>query len=200
MSAEARVRFWNSMVPLLPLAALIVTPTVAALLGGFTEPLVDVEVSPATAFGILGTMLFPLAAFFFATVKRNEASAVFAATWPAVPGVLQSCKVDERAARGGRIYALTVGYRYSVAGQEYQGDRLLFGPKWLDDADLANKLTFKYKPNASITVHVDPNDPTNAVLETAPTLAWQRTFRMWFLFALPLVFTAFMAIRAVRSH
>ena len=62
------------------LVAFVLPYPIARLLGGFGPgfQFVDREVSPVEAFGILGTMLLPIAAWAYATMRLEQALAASA--------------------------------------------------------------------------------------------------------------------------
>ena len=84
-------------------------------------------------------------------------------------------------------YIFAVRYGYEVAGQRYVGDRLAFAPRLLPGGVLFAQLDQKYKTGQPVTVHYDPVEPGNAVLETGDGLARQRLFQVWWTLGMTLV-------------
>ena len=75
MNDRARVRLWETLRLAAPIVAFALPYPMARLLDGFGPgfQFVDREVSPVEAFGILGTMLLPIAAWAYATMIRRSA-------------------------------------------------------------------------------------------------------------------------------
>lgn len=194
MADDSRIRFWQTATLAAPLAALVATPVVASLMGGFHEALIGEAVSAATTFGILGTMCFPIGAYFFVRMKLDQALATESRSWPTVPGVVLSSRVDQRVTEDDTLHSLVVSYSYKVGGQSYQGDVLAFAPQWMPDKAEIEALARKYPANAPVEVHVDPNDPEIAVLETNGELARQNDWRVWLCVGTPLAATLFIAV------
>ena len=71
MGSSGRVRLWESLRLLVPIAAFVLPYPIARLMGGFAPgfQFVGQELRPVEAFGILGTMLLPLAAWNYCTMK-----------------------------------------------------------------------------------------------------------------------------------
>lgn len=194
MADEPRIQFWQTTAVAAPLAALVVTPVVASMMGGFHEALIGEQVSAATTFGILGTMCFPVGAYFFARMKLDEALAADSRSWPAVPGVVLSSKVERRVTEDDTLHSLTVSYSYKVGERTYRGDVLAFAPEWIPDEARIRELARKYPASATVEVHVDPNDPEIAVLETTGELAQQNGWRVWLCIGTPLAATLFIGL------
>jgi hypothetical protein len=189
------VRFWGAMMAAGPAVAAILPPLAVWLLGGFEDfEWVDQQVTPAQSFGILGAMCFPAAAFFFAQGMFDQALARVSRTWPTAPGVVGSSEKRERSTRRGTVYNLAVSYSYTVGGLAYDGDTVEFGPKWVPDEGLIDRLARKYPARTAVTVHFDPAAPDRAVLETAEDMAFQGMSKVWILLGAPLAFTLLMAV------
>ena len=179
-----------------PLAAVIITPTAVSLMGGFQESQwVGQNVSALTALGILGTMCFPPAAFFFAKRKWDEAWARYSQSWPTTPGVIQSSQVEKRLTKNGMLYSLAVRYAYQFGGRHYEGETLAFAPRWFSDEDRVEQLAQKYQANAAVEVRVDPEAPDNAVLETSEDLAHQADWRIWLCLTAPPIAMVIVGLR-----
>jgi hypothetical protein len=135
------VRFWEAMMAAGPAVAAIAPPLAVWLAGGFDDfQWVDRQVTPAQTFGILGAMCFPLAAFFFAQGRFDQALARVSRTWPTTPGVIGSCEKRERWTRFGTVYRLSVSYSFRVGGIGYEGDTVEFGPAWVPDEALNRRV------------------------------------------------------------
>ena len=194
MADDSRIQFWQTATLAAPLAALVATPVAASLMGGFHEALVGEAVSAATTFGILGTMCFPLGAYFFARIKLDGARATSSQSWPTVPGVVLSSRVERRDTEDDTLHSLVVSYSYKVGERTYLGDVVAFAPEWIPDKAEIEALARKYPAKAAVPVHVDPNDPEMAVLETTGELARQNGWRVWLCVGTPLAATLFIAV------
>lgn len=168
-----RARFWEMMTLLGPAVALAGVPTIVSLLGGFKDfQLVGRPVGPLDAFGILGTMLAPVGAWFYAQMRLEQTQARLAASWPVARGTITAWSVDKRYVyRSGSRYVVSVAYDYEAGGQKHIGDTFAFGPGYVTDADMAEALKARYKPGMPVDVHYDPTAPSVAVLDCSEDYA-----------------------------
>ena len=182
MSDRSRVPLWETLRLLAPIVAFVLPYPIARLAGGFGEgfQFIDQEVSPVEAFGILGTLLLPVAAWFYATMRLEQAMAVLSRSWPTVPGKIDTSDVSERTSyRSGRFWALDVRYRYRVGGVDYIGTQLAFAPRWIGSQYTVDDLARRYGVGATVEVRYDPDQPDEAVLETDDQLETQRMYAVW---------------------
>jgi hypothetical protein len=182
MNDRARVRLWETLRLAAPIVAFVLPYPMARLLDGFGPgfQFVDREVSPVEAFGILGTMLLPIAAWAYATMRLEQTLAVLSRSWPTVPGKIDASDVSQKATyRSGRLWALDVRYVYRVACVDYVGTQLAFAPRWLGSQYIVEALARRYAVGAAVQVRYDPDQPDEAVLETDDQLATQRLFAVW---------------------
>jgi hypothetical protein len=131
----------------------------------------------------LFTWLFPLClGGIFAAVGigliifglRERKKAQVTETWPTASGTILSARLDQQTRterREGRSYTSTsytpiVEYTYVIGGQTYQGSRVFPGASMSYDHGTAQGIVNRYQPGAAVTVHYDPGDPAQAVLET----------------------------------
>jgi hypothetical protein len=110
--------------------------------------------------------------------SRSKASgaATAAAAWPTVPGVIVGSMVADilplwtifAAANPSQshYYEPRVRYRYTV-GREFEGSRIRFGSVACRTGSHARELVAPYPEGAPVTVHYDPADPAESVLELA---------------------------------
>ena len=129
------------------------------------------------------TFLFPLLAggvfavlgiglLIFGWRERKEAKATEA--WPTVNGTITSSRLDQNTRterREGRTYTHTsyapvVEYTYEVGGKTYQGNHISPGAAMSYDLGTAQNIVNRYQPASAATVHYDPTNPMQAVLET----------------------------------
>ncbi len=104
---------------------------------------------------------------------RRKASAM--QTWPSAPGNIVESELRSRRRGNRRIYYPHIVYQYNVMGQTYTGKRISPGP--VSGSSRARELVAKYSPGAPVTVYYDPQNPSDAALETDLS----RTMpRLWF--------------------
>ena len=136
---------------------------------------------PATEGGVPWfAFLLPLAAIALAVaalvqyvLNRRVARASLA--WPVAPGKITASKVEVESKiehesdtrdRVVERFRPHVAYAYRVGNADYHGSTLTWGGVALHgDSDSAEKVTRKYPVGTGVSVHYDPDDPSNAVLE-----------------------------------
>lgn len=111
---------------------------------------------------IVGGIMLPVALF-----ELGSASAT--RDWPTVPGIVEVSGVREVTSGSGRlgvdrVHLPDVRYRYTVNGRDFRGQVVQAG-KGPDDLASARQTAARYPVGASVPVHVDPADPSRAVLE-----------------------------------
>ena len=199
MTEASRADFWRTAVPIAPFVGAAIPFFATLLLGGFDDfQLVGREPSALTAFGLLGTICFPLAAYFLADRQYKEAMNALARSWPTASGVIRSSSVERRMTGwAAAVWALDVQVAYTVEGRTYTSETLGFAPRFIANEDLILRLSEKYPPEAAVTVHYDPASPDMAVLETSDELARSNSWRFWSVFAAPFLVALVVAIRHV---
>lgn len=199
MTEVARVDFWRVAVPLAPFVGAALPFFGTLLLGGFDDlQLVGQELSALQAFGILGTMCFPFAAYHVADRKYKEAMNALARSWPTASGVIRSSAIERKMTGwASALWALDVRYDYTVDGRPHTATTLGFAPRFVADKDLIFRLAETYKAGTAVTVRYDPASPDMAVLETSDALARGNDWRFWLTFTTPFLLALFMAVRHV---
>ncbi|MDP1713592.1 MAG: DUF3592 domain-containing protein [Anaerolineales bacterium] len=117
-------------------------------------------------FAVLGIGLL-----IFALRDRKKAKA--AEAWPTVNGTIGTSRLDQNTRterRDGRTYTHTsyapvVEYTYEVGGKTYQGNHIFPGATLSYDLGTAQNIVNRYQPGSTATVHYDPGNPIEAVLE-----------------------------------
>ena len=122
----------------------------------------------------LGSVFFLLGVglAIFGFVQRKKAKTT--ESWPTASGSIVSSRLDQNTRterRDGHSYTSTsytpiVEYTYEVGGKTYQGNKVFPGASMSYDHGTAQGIVNRYQPGAAVTVHYDPADPTQAVLET----------------------------------
>ena len=108
----------------------------------------------------------------FGFVQRKKAKTT--ESWPTASGSIVSSRLDQSTRterRDNRTYTSTsytpiVEYTYEVSGKTYQGNKVFPGASMSYDHGTAQGIVNRYQPGAVVTVHYDPVDPIQAVLET----------------------------------
>ncbi len=92
--------------------------------------------------------------------------------WAITQGVVQASGLDafdgmNRRSKVTPRYVLQVHYEYQVGGQKFEGKQVGFGGASYGLQAGMEKLR-QYPQGVLVTVHYDPSNPANAVLETNP--------------------------------
>ncbi|MBA4379859.1 MAG: hypothetical protein C0393_04105 [Anaerolinea sp.] len=99
--------------------------------------------------------------------KKAEASQ----GWPATQGQIIEARIAESTSTDSdgdtsTSYSPAVEYTYSVAGQEYKGNKITFGfTQGYGNYAKAQAALARYTLGAQVTVYYDPANPADAVLE-----------------------------------
>ena len=134
---------------------------------------------PAGAF--IPGFLFFVAAGLVASLSllTNLAEVRAAARWPTANGTVITSRAESRRelVPGGQnqttvVWSPLVEYTYQVAGREYHGARIAFGPLVSGGRELAESTIAPYPVGATVTVHYDPANPSQATLRTRVAFAW----------------------------
>lgn len=103
---------------------------------------------------------------------RSAKKAANSAGWPTVQGTVQASSVRENLETDSegdneRAFYPNVHYSYSVGGQSYTGDRIVFGGKsrFTRDTD-AQAVCDRYPQGSPVAVRYNPAKPDEAVLES----------------------------------
>jgi hypothetical protein len=110
--------------------------------------------------------------FIFGLVQRKKAKQ--AEQWPTLPGTVVSSRVESKTSREhnhDRSYTRTthmpvVEYTYEYMGKSYQGSRIFPGARMSFDLGTAQDIVNRYQAGQATTVHYNPADLTDVVLET----------------------------------
>ncbi|WP_441238612.1 DUF3592 domain-containing protein [Bradyrhizobium sp. 930_D9_N1_4] len=111
---------------------------------------------------LFGLMLFNLV--------RTRARMLAAASWDRVEGIITVSRVDQPASHASddqNDAKPVIRYRYQAGGQELESDQVFVGGQVITTRVLAAKLIGRYPVGAHVDVHVDPKQPTEALLEPA---------------------------------
>ncbi|MGY3462070.1 hypothetical protein ACVWW5_007520 [Bradyrhizobium sp. LM3.4] len=115
----------------------------------------------------IAVLLFGLTLF---NLVRMRGRMQAARSWDRVEGIITVSRVDQPAAHASddrNDAKPIIRYRYQAGGQELESDKIFVGGPAITTRVLAAKLTGRYPVGAHVDVHVDPKQPTEALLEPA---------------------------------
>ena len=101
-------------------------------------------------------------------VLRMRSQMQAASRWDRIEGVITVSRVDQPPTHVSddlNDATPVIRYRYRVGGQELESDQVRIGGVALTTRVLAGGLVARYPVGARVDVHIDPNDPKNALLE-----------------------------------
>ena len=121
---------------------------------------------------------FGAAIALFALAFHRQAAKV--RTWPVVPGKIKTSGLEEfRAApeegrsRGATQFQSQVSYSYRYNNIDYTGMQASYGGQVTSTSRwMIERLAKKYPNGKVVDVHVNPENPSQAVLETRATSVW----------------------------
>ena len=125
--------------------------------------------------GAIGFIFLLFNVIFLAVIFSAQKDAAVAAKWPTTMGTILISTLESRRTNSGRHAQYPVVlYSYQAGGRSYQGNRIAPSPEVGGTG--APKRLVGYETGAQVTVFYNPNDPSDAVLETkVSSLFW-----LWF--------------------
>ena len=107
--------------------------------------------------------------------RRQRTQALATEAWPTVGGTITASRLDRQSrtqTRQGRrtartTYTPVVDYTFDVGGKPLRGNKIFPGSTMSFDLGTAQDIVNRYQAGAPVTVHYNPADPTQAVLETS---------------------------------
>jgi len=106
-----------------------------------------------------------------------------ARSWPAIPCTVISSQLRSDRGDDGTTYSVDILYRYTVNGKEYKANRYSFLGSSSSGTDRKAAIVARHRPGTQAICYVNPNSPSEAVLERNMTLD------MWF-GLIPAIFVA----------
>ncbi len=103
---------------------------------------------------------------------NNIINARQSASWPTTEGRILSSDVKKGIYRGTRIwgtgisYGAAISYEYSLNGESFSSNKVLFGEVSGVSGDAARAYVKKYPKGTRVSVFYDPDNPSVAVLES----------------------------------
>lgn len=120
----------------------------------------------ALAFGGIWTLVVMVFNVFLGVTAVRSMQA---ASYPTVPGVVLSSEVESHLSgddKRTRMYEARVRYQYVVNDTPYSGERRRYGEVSSSESGTSRAAVERYAPGSAVTVHYNPADPSDAVLET----------------------------------
>lgn len=105
---------------------------------------------------------------------------VAARSWTSVPCTILTSEVETSSSSDGDTYRIAITYEYEYAGVGYEGDRYNFSFGSSSGYEGKAKVVAQYPPDSQAECFVDPDDPSQSVINRSPGL-----YLLWTLFPLP---------------
>ena len=117
---------------------------------------------------VFGVALALVFTFLAANTAWNEWNLFWRAQaseqWPQVTGQVIHVDSKERKLKGRRvIFVPVIRYTYTTDGRMFAGDRVAWGDNWSQER--AEAVFNDYRSGQRVSVHVNPINPSDAVLE-----------------------------------
>ena len=119
---------------------------------------------------VAGVAVFIGGILLIVTYLKIQKQKEVARSWPVVKGRIDRIKKTGKGAKvigaegdGYREYFLSTKYSYSVAGQQYEGTRILFGGDLIVKEDV-DWFCERYIEGAPAQIIYDPNNPKTSLL------------------------------------
>lgn len=141
---------------------------------GFLEPVAERTSSrKSIGCGVLFFGVFLLAGLGFSLVFVIPAVHVIQArSWDPVPCEILESYVESHTGDDSTTYSVEVRYRYQVDGSPYEGDRYRFLGGSSSGYDSKQRVVESLPPGTVTECWVDPEDPTNVVLDRGFSLVY----------------------------
>ena len=114
---------------------------------------------------LAGGALAALGGVFVFSGVRNMRRASQSMKWPSVPGTITSSQLVTGGTIRSRWYKAHVTYTFSVNGQTYTGDKVVFGDARSGNQPQEQAVVSRYTAGAPVEVFYDPLQPQQAVLQ-----------------------------------
>lgn len=116
--------------------------------------------------GAIGGSILLLNAILLATIFFTQRKAGAARSWPTAAGTVLESALESRRSSNNRgwVNYPRVIYTYTVSGQSYASSRI--APGMEVGGTGAPGVIAKYPPGAQVKVYYNPQNPSDAVLET----------------------------------
>lgn len=130
--------------------------------------------------GILGFVLLILNVVFLGIIFFMRRRMASVSQWPSTMGTVSASYLERRhsSSESGSTNYPVVQYSYQVGGQAHQGTKIAPGPEVGGTG--AGKVVERYPAGAQVMVFYNPQNPSDAVLETKAPAQWI----MWLMLAI----------------
>ena len=120
-----------------------------------------------------GVTIFGIAGFWLFTAVIIPLSLSRAARhWEEIPCVIMSSEISELPIdEGPRRFVPVIHYSYQFNGKHYESDRYYFGVSGGSEARVKS-IQRQYPPGSQARAFIDPNNPTEAVLNREIKISW----------------------------
>ena len=121
--------------------------------------------------GIISFVFLILNVVFLAILFFMRRRMATVSQWPSTMGTVNASYLERRSSsEGGSTNYPVVQYSYQVGGQPYQGMKIAPGPEVGGTG--AGKVVGRYPAGAQVMVFYNPQNPSDAVLETKAPAQW----------------------------
>jgi hypothetical protein len=121
--------------------------------------------------GILGFVFLILNVIFLVILFFMRRRMAVVSQWPSTMGTVNASYLERRSSsEGGYTNYPVVQYAYQVSGQAYQGMKVAPGPEVGGTG--AGTVVARYPAGAQVMVFYNPQNPSDAVLETKAPAQW----------------------------
>jgi hypothetical protein len=120
--------------------------------------------------GSIGCALLILNAVFLGILFFTRRKMATVSKWPSTMGSVVMSRIDRRSSSDGTTDYPVVHYSYQVNGQPYQGSKI--APGMEVGGTGAGKVVARYPSGAQVMVFYNPQNPSEAVLETKAHAQW----------------------------
>lgn len=122
--------------------------------------------------GVIGFFFLVLNAVFLGIILFTRRRVATVSEWPSTMGTVNASYLERRrsSSRSGSTHYPVVQYSYQVGGQPYQGRKIAPGPEVGGTG--AGKVVARYPAGAQVMVFYNPENPSEAVLETKAPAQW----------------------------
>lgn len=121
--------------------------------------------------GIIGFVFLILNVIFLAILFFTRRRMAAVRQWPSTMGTVNTSYLERRSSsEGGYTNYPVVHYSYQVSGQAHQGTKI--APGMEVGGTGAGKVVARYPAGAQVMVFYNPQNPSDAVLETKAPAQW----------------------------
>ena len=122
--------------------------------------------------GIIGCTAVILNLIFLGIIFNTQRKMNAVKTWPSAMGTVTTSYLEHRRSSNnkGSVNYPVVQYSYQVGGQRYEGSKI--APGMEVGGTGAGKVVERYPAGAQVMVFYNPQNPSDAVLETKAPAQW----------------------------